>query len=121
MYKKFGMIIKNLFKGIAGDKPHIDNIYCLEGRVPLAKAFPFGFQHVMAMLAANIVPIILVASAAVMLAAGLFPPVAALLATMPESVLGGCTIIMFGQIVISGIDMIKHCGFTGLRRCMLRL
>ena len=31
---------------------------------------------------------------------------------MPESVLGGCTIIMFGQIVISGIDMIKHCGFT---------
>ncbi|MBO4555838.1 MAG: hypothetical protein J5706_03690 [Elusimicrobiales bacterium] len=50
--------------------------------------------------------------AAVMLAAGLFPPVAALLATMPESVLGGCTIIMFGQIVISGIDMIKHCGFT---------
>ena len=50
--------------------------------------------------------------AAVMLAAGLFPPVAALLATMPESVLGGCTIIMFGQIVISGIDMMKHCGFT---------
>ena len=64
MYKKFGMIIKNLFKGIAGDKPHIDNIYCLEGRVPLAKAFPFGFQHVMAMFAANILPIILVSSAA---------------------------------------------------------
>jgi NCS2 family nucleobase:cation symporter-2 len=50
--------------------------------------------------------------AAVMVAAGLFPPVGALLATLPDAVLGGCTIIMFGQIVISGIYMMRKCGFT---------
>ena len=28
----------------------IDNIYELNGRVPLGKAIPFGLQHVLAML-----------------------------------------------------------------------
>ena len=32
----------------------IDNIYKLDGRVPVAKAIPFGLQHVMAMFVANI-------------------------------------------------------------------
>lgn len=53
MDTKLGMIIKKLFKGIAGGKPHIDNIYRLGGRVPLAKALPFGMQHVLAMLVSN--------------------------------------------------------------------
>lgn len=53
MDTKLGMIIKKLFKGIAGGKPHIDNIYRLGGRVPLAKALPFGMQHILAMLVSN--------------------------------------------------------------------
>ena len=50
--------------------------------------------------------------AAIMLLAGLFPAFGAILATLPEAVLGGCTIMMFGNIVISGLQMIGSCGFT---------
>lgn len=41
----------------------IENIYRLEGRVPVAKAIPFGLQHILAMFVANIAPIIIVAAA----------------------------------------------------------
>lgn len=37
---------------------NIDNIYTLDGKVPLAKALPFGFQRILTMFAANITPII---------------------------------------------------------------
>ena len=50
--------------------------------------------------------------AGIMILAGLFPAVGAALATLPEAVLGGCTIMMFGNIVISGLQMIGNCGFT---------
>ncbi len=49
--------------------------------------------------------------AAIMILAGIFPAVGAVLATLPEAVLGGCTIMMFGNIVISGLQMIGACGF----------
>lgn len=41
-----------------------DNIFRLDGRVPILKAIPFGLQHVLAMFISNITPIILVASVA---------------------------------------------------------
>ncbi|MDO5100818.1 MAG: nucleobase:cation symporter-2 family protein [Eubacteriales bacterium] len=44
--------------------------------------------------------------------AGLFPPIGAFFSTLPEPVLGGCTIMMFGSIVVSGMGMIARCGFT---------
>ncbi|MGD1820495.1 MAG: uracil-xanthine permease family protein [Pleomorphochaeta sp.] len=44
--------------------------------------------------------------------AGLFPPIGAFFNTLPEAVLGGCTILMFGQIVISGIRMLAKSGFS---------
>ena len=44
--------------------------------------------------------------------AGLFPMFGTLLATLPEAVLGGCTLMMFGNIVISGLQMIAKCGFS---------
>ena len=47
-----------------------------------------------------------------MLLAGLLPPVGNFFASLPESVLGGCTIMMFGSIVISGMQMIASCGFS---------
>lgn len=55
----------------------MDNIYNLDGRVPLIKSIPFGLQHVLAMFVANIAPI-----------------------------------MMFGNIVISGLQMIGACGYS---------
>ena len=43
----------------------VENIYRLEGRVPLSKAIPFGMQHVLAMFVANITPLIIIASVSV--------------------------------------------------------
>ena len=47
-----------------------------------------------------------------MILAGLLPPVGNFFASLPESVLGGCTIMMFGTIMVSGIEMISKAGFT---------
>lgn len=47
-----------------------------------------------------------------MILAGLFPPVANFFASIPESVLGGCTIMMFGSIMVSGIQMIPRAGLN---------
>ena len=41
-----------------------ENIYVLNGRVPLGKAIPFGLQHVLAMFVANLAPVLIVCSAA---------------------------------------------------------
>ena len=41
----------------------VDNLYQLDGRVPLGQAFPFGLQHVLAMFVSNITPIMILASA----------------------------------------------------------
>ncbi len=50
--------------------------------------------------------------ALVMILAGIFPIFGAVLATLPDAVLGGCTVMMFGTIVISGLQMIANCGFS---------
>lgn len=50
--------------------------------------------------------------AIIMIVAGIFPAVGAVLATLPEAVLGGCTIMMFGTIVVSGLQMLSNCGFS---------
>lgn len=50
--------------------------------------------------------------AVIMIVAGIFPVFGALLATLPDAVLGGCTIMMFGTIVISGLQMISKCGYS---------
>ena len=50
--------------------------------------------------------------AIIMILAGLFPVFGAILATLPEPVLGGCTLIMFGSIVVSGLQMIGDCGYN---------
>lgn len=49
---------------------------------------------------------------ACMILAGLLPPVGNFFASLPESVLGGCTIMMFGTIMTSGMQMIAKAGFT---------
>ncbi|MBP3878062.1 MAG: purine permease [Lachnospiraceae bacterium] len=50
--------------------------------------------------------------AAAMVLAGLIPPIGNFFASLPQAVLGGCTIMMFGQILLSGMQMIAACGFT---------
>lgn len=50
--------------------------------------------------------------AVIMILAGIFPIFGAVLATLPDAVLGGCTIMMFGTIVVSGIQMLGRCGYT---------
>ena len=44
-------------------KADVNNIYRLDGRVPVASAVPFGLQHILAMFVANIAPILIVAGA----------------------------------------------------------
>ena len=36
-----------------------ENIYKLNGRVPLRKAIPFGLQHVLAMFVSNLAPVLI--------------------------------------------------------------
>lgn len=98
------------------------SIYELDGRVPLVKAIPFGMQHVLAMFVANITPIIILCNF-VGIDSGLsatlvqnsmiiaFPALGVILTTIPQAVLGGCTIMMFGSIMFAGINMISKCGF----------
>ena len=50
--------------------------------------------------------------AGILLLAGIFPAFGAVLATLPEAVLGGCTIMMFGTILTSGMQMVAKAGFN---------
>lgn len=45
-----------------------------------------------------------------MILGGLFPPIGAFFTTLPDCVLGGCTVIMFGSIMMSGIRMMQDAG-----------
>lgn len=50
--------------------------------------------------------------AVIMVLAGLVPALGVILASLPEAVLGGCTLMMFGSIVMSGVQMISRCGYS---------
>ena len=50
--------------------------------------------------------------AIILIVAGIFPVFGALLTTVPHAVLGGCTIMMFGTIVVAGFQMLGKCGYT---------
>ena len=49
--------------------------------------------------------------AAIMIIGGIFPAVGLTLTTIPQAVLGGCTIMMFGSILFAGFGMMAKCGF----------
>lgn len=49
--------------------------------------------------------------ALIMILASLFPPLGAFFNSIPQSVLGGCTVMMFGSIMYEGIKMLKECEF----------
>ncbi len=50
--------------------------------------------------------------AVIMIIAGIFPVAGAFLTTVPQAVLGGCTIMMFGNIVVAGFQMLGKCGYS---------
>ncbi|MDY3848321.1 MAG: nucleobase:cation symporter-2 family protein [Prevotella sp.] len=50
--------------------------------------------------------------AAVMILSGLIPAVGVILTSIPQAVLGGCTIMMFGSILFAGFGMVAKCGFS---------
>lgn len=49
--------------------------------------------------------------ALIMILASLFPPLGAFFNSLPQSVLGGCTVMMFGSILYEGMKMLKDCVF----------
>ena len=50
--------------------------------------------------------------AVIMVLAAFLPVISAVFSSLPEAVLGGCTIMMFGNIIVSGFQMIARAGFT---------
>lgn len=50
--------------------------------------------------------------AVIMILGGLFPPLAYFIKTVPTSVIGGVLLVVIGQIVVSGFQMVSDAGFT---------
>lgn len=50
--------------------------------------------------------------ALILILASLFPPLGAFFNSLPQAVLGGCTVMMFGSIMYEGIKMMKQCKFN---------
>ncbi len=50
--------------------------------------------------------------AVIMILAAFCPVISALFSSLPEPVLGGCTIMMFGNIIVAGFQMIASAGFS---------
>ena len=59
--------------------------------------------------------------AGIMILGGLFPTVGHLLTTIPQAVLGGCTIIMFGSILFAGFGMLAKSGFSNRNMIIVSL
>ena len=54
----------------------------------------------------------LACGAAILVIAAFVPAISAVFSSLPNAVLGGCTIMMFGNIVLSGFQMIASAGFS---------
>lgn len=50
--------------------------------------------------------------AVIMILAAFCPIISAVFSSLPEPVLGGCTIMMFGNIIVAGFQMIASAGFS---------
>ena len=55
---------------------------------------------------------VIATGAAIMILGGLFPAIGTVLTTIPQPVLGGCTIMMFGSILFAGCGMMAKTGFS---------
>lgn len=98
----------------------VENIYRLEGRVPIGKAIPFGLQHVLAMFVANITPLIIIASVAVYNGEPFSAVETARLLQNCMIIAGIGTLIQLYPIwkVGSGLPIVMGMSFTFLAACM---
>ncbi len=87
----------------------VDNIYKLDGKVPVGKAIPFGLQHILAMFVANIAPIIIVAGAS-----GLDSKDSAMLIQSAMIIAGIGTLIQLFPLwkIGSGLPIVMGISFT---------
>lgn len=89
----------------------INNLYQLDGRVPIGKAIPFGLQHVLAMFVSNITPIIILANVV-----GIAPGVSAVLIQNCMIIAGIGTLIQLYPIwrIGSRLPIVMGISFTFL-------
>ena len=59
--------------------------------------------------------------ALIMILCGLFPPVGQFVRTIPASVIGGVLLMVLGQILVSGFQMISEAGFTPRNKLIVSL
>ena len=59
--------------------------------------------------------------ACIMIIGGIFPVIGTLLTTIPQAVLGGCTLMMFGSILFAGFGMMARSGFSQRNMIMASL
>ena len=95
-----------------------ENIYKLNGRVPLRKAIPFGLQHVLAMFVSNLAPVLIVCSAAVLRSDGAHLSSAEitqlLQCAMFVAGIGTCLQLYPIGVIGSGLPIIMGVSFTFL-------
>ncbi len=98
-----------------------ENIYKLNGRVPLKKAIPFGLQHVLAMFVSNLAPVLIVCSAAVLRSNGAHLSSAEitqlLQCAMFVAGIGTCLQLYPIGVIGSGLPIIMGVSFTFLEVC----
>lgn len=89
----------------------INNLYQLDGRVPIGEAIPFGLQHVLAMFVSNITPIIILANVV-----GIAPGVSAVLIQNCMVIAGIGTLIQLYPIwrIGSRLPIVMGISFTFL-------
>ena len=59
--------------------------------------------------------------ALIMILCGLFPPIGQFVRTIPTSVIGGVLLMVLGQILVSGFQMIAEAGFTPRNKLIVSL
>ena len=59
--------------------------------------------------------------AVIMILGGLFPPLAYFIGTVPTPVIGGVLLVVIGQIVVSGFQMVSEAGFTNRNKLIAAL
>ena len=98
----------------------VDNIYRLDGRVPVGKAIPFGLQHVLAMFVANVTPVMLIASVAVYNGQAFTAIDTALLIQAAMLIAGIGTLLQLYPIwkIGSGLPVVMGISFTFLAACL---
>ena len=87
-------------------------VSCISGLFGCTPITSFSQNVGLAALSKVINRFTIATGAVILILCGLFPPIGALLATIPQCVLGGCTLMMFGSILFASFGMMARCGFS---------